>query len=151
LIKKNLKFLEEIAMLVSLTLRIVGDNIDPAYISSVLKVAPKDVYEKGAIRQTKSGRGIVQKCGLWTWSSRDFLTSNKLDDHIQCLVDLVGHAFIGITSLQFVERAWLDFCVVESEQGQNTAPITLNLNANSLAILNRLGLPVEISVYGPEF
>jgi hypothetical protein len=135
-------------MLIFVTLRIMGDRIDPEHISSVLQIQPSTARKTGSVRLLSSGQEIKQRCGIWAFSTRDLLDSMVLDDHIQFIAQALGNAIVDVVKLPFVERAWLDICVVESDIEQNSRGVVVGLSEKSIEIIDRIGVPIEITFYG---
>jgi Domain of unknown function (DUF4279) len=135
-------------MLISVTLRIAGAKIDPEHISSVLKIQPIVARPTGEIRKLKSGKEITQRCGMWAWSTRDSLESSSLAEHIQYLAKALEHRVESIAKLPFVERAWLDVCVVESDPNRSNNGVIVNLDVESIQYLDKLGVQLEFTFYG---
>ena len=50
-----------------MSLRVVGDGIDPEHISLLLGLEPSLLRRKGEVRHT-GGRAIVQRTGVWSFS-----------------------------------------------------------------------------------
>lgn len=134
-------------MLISLTLRIFGEHLDPDEITTELVVQPTLARRKGDINKVALKKEIVQKSGVWAWRSE---VGNSLDEHIRDLNATFSPAFSRFPGLNNVERAFIDVCIVESERGSSDTTAFLPMDSESIAILHRLGLPLEFSFYGPS-
>lgn len=134
-------------MLISLTLRIYGEHLDPEDVTAALAVQPTLARKKGDISRSPSNKEIVQKSGIWAWRSEGGLS---LDEHIRNLNATFEHTFSNFLKLDHVERALVDVCIVESERTQSDVTAFVAMDCDSISALHRLGLPLEFSFYGPS-
>ncbi len=134
-------------MLISVTLRIAGDLLDPEEITAILNVAPRVSRRKGDVRISSSKREIVSKFGLWTWKSEDLSNTLTIDDHINRLKSTFQHAYALFPNLPNVENAWVDICIVDSEGEGGDSSVSFLLDKKSTATLSNTGLPIEFTIY----
>jgi hypothetical protein len=134
-------------MLISVTLRITGDLLDPEEITAILSVAPRISRCKGDVRISSSKREIVSKFGLWTWKSEDPLNALTINDHINRLKDTFEHAYALFPNLPNVENAWVDICIVDGEGEGGDSSVSFLLDKESTAVLSDIGLPIEFTIY----
>lgn len=134
-------------MLVSLTLRIYGEHLDPGDVTATLAVQPTLARKKGDISRSSSNKEIVQKSGIWAWRSESGLL---LDEHIRNLNATFERTFSNFSKLNHVERALVDVCIVESEKTHSDVTAFVAMDCGSIGVLHRLGLPLEFSFYGPS-
>ncbi|MEB0084969.1 DUF4279 domain-containing protein, partial [Glaciimonas sp. Gout2] len=100
-------------MLISVTLRVKGDLLDPKGITAILNVVPHVSMYKGETRISSSKREIVSKFGLWEWYSDDASNTLTIDDHIKRLKSTFQHAYDLLPNLPNVDNAWVDICIVD--------------------------------------
>jgi hypothetical protein len=71
------------------TLRFVGDELDPAHVSTILQVEPKRAHRKGQSFFAGSRTGnVIGRTGIWYFDTRD-LQSHDLLDHLRKIVSLI--------------------------------------------------------------
>lgn len=65
------------------TIRIVGDDLDPDEVTSILHVKPTMAHKKGArIGSEHSAQSRIAGFGMWYFSTRNVLDSPNLNDHL---------------------------------------------------------------------
>jgi hypothetical protein len=134
-------------MLISVTLRISGDLLDPEEITAILNVIPRISRRKGDVRISSSKKEIVSKFGLWTWKSEDLSNILTINDHINRLKSTFEHAYALLPNLPNVENAWVDICIVDSEGEAGDSSVEFLLDTGSTATLSDIGLPIEFTIY----
>ncbi|HJU19641.1 MAG TPA: DUF4279 domain-containing protein [Stellaceae bacterium] len=71
------------------TLRFVGDELDPSHVSAILPVTPKRAHRKGEIFDAGARIGPLQgRTGVWYFDTRD-LRSRDLLAHLRRIVKLL--------------------------------------------------------------
>lgn len=72
------------------TLRIMGDRLDPEEVTRILKINPTLAYAKGenyfAGRESGNRKG---RTGVWLFSTDRGIKSNNLEDHVGVLIYLL--------------------------------------------------------------
>lgn len=134
-------------MQISVTVRVSGDSLVPEEITSILHVTPHVARRKGDVRMSSSGKEIVSKFGLWTWKSEDVSEALTINDHINRLQVTFAHAYASLGNLPHAENTWVDICIVKSDGEEGDARVEFLLDANSIAILHDVGLPIEFTIY----
>lgn len=70
-----------------------------------------------------------------------------MDEHIQKIEKLFGKTSSKLAKLNNVDRAWIDVCLVKSDEEKNESHNT-SLSVESICTINRLALPIELTFYG---
>lgn len=128
----------------SVTLRVAGDQLDPAEITRLLAVSPKYAATKGVQRQQGS-QTLTQRISIWTYEvSADPSTEWELDEAIETLLLRLP---ADLTIWHDLRRRFeLDvFCGLflgSDNQGADLRPSTLLLLAER-------GLKLSLDIYGP--
>jgi hypothetical protein len=134
-------------MQISITLRLSGELLSPDEITKILNVTPHVARRKGEVR-VSSGKEIVSKIGLWTWKSEDLANALTINDHINRLRITFEHVYKLFADLPNTENAWVDICIVKTDDEESDSTVEFLLDTKSIAILNNMGLPVEFTMYG---
>lgn len=134
-------------MSISTNLRLTGDGLIPEEITSLVGVAPVISRRKGDSRISSSEKEIVAKFGLWTWKISDLEAPLGINQQIELLGVTFKNPTASLANLPNVENAWIDICVVSEAEAEQSAAVEILLDANSVATLHRLGLPVEFTFY----
>jgi hypothetical protein len=72
------------------TLRFAGDDLDPADISNVLPIKPTRAHRKGEMFFAGPRAGTLRgRTGIWYLATDKFLDSDRLDDHLRFVHDLL--------------------------------------------------------------
>src|SRR5579862_5043710 len=73
------------------TLRFSGDGLEPAHIAAIIGTAPTGAYRKGERYRTgPSGQTAKGRTGVWYLSTQRIVTSRKLADHLDHLVNVIS-------------------------------------------------------------
>jgi hypothetical protein len=73
-------------------LRIIGEDLDPTAVSKLLKLTPSRSWSANDLRLSLAEEPVVSEGG-WSLSSLEFVRSNKLEEHMQWLLEqLQGRA-----------------------------------------------------------
>lgn len=73
------------------TLRILGDNLDPKSVTSRSEITPTKAYSKGEKYPSKSGKMLVHPTGNWTLATQASVTSTNVEKHALALLrELAG-------------------------------------------------------------
>lgn len=125
------------------TLRIVGDDLDPAEVTRLLGAEPTASSRKGEMRPTGAGREVATLCGSWRLGIAD-ASPGDLDAQ-------VGTLLAGLTDDLSV---WRDLCrryrcemfcglfMRDGNEGVTVGP-------GILAKLGERGLHIDLDIYGP--
>jgi hypothetical protein len=129
---------------VAVSLRVLGDEVDPVEITRLFGLEPRFAARKGDLVQ-RGGRVVSQRTGIWSFALTEAPSPEwELDDAITALLarfpsDLALWAELG-------HRFRLDvFCGLmlgTANQGTALRPPTL------LALAER-GLTLDVDIYGP--
>ena len=133
-------------MLISMTLQITGDQLDPREITAMLRVEPHLARRRGDARLLPSGKKLVAKFGLWEWHSKDWSESLGISDHIAHLKNTFANAGCSFATLPNAEHAWVDIHIVVDDDEEETSSTSFLIDVESLSTLSNLGLPVEVTV-----
>jgi hypothetical protein len=73
------------------TLRLSGDRLDPDKVSAVLRVPPTKAWRKGERYFAGQRAGhLIGRTGTWFLATDDFVSSPRLDRHLQFLIALLS-------------------------------------------------------------
>jgi hypothetical protein len=73
------------------TLRFSGDGLEPEHITAIIGTAPTRAYRKGERYRTgPSGQTAKGRTGVWYLSTRRAVTSQKLADHLDHLINVIS-------------------------------------------------------------
>ncbi len=82
------------------TLRIVGDRLNPAQVTRILKTIPARAHAKGETYHGGERTGdLVGKTGVWYFATDRVVASNDLADHLIFLVNLLAGSSPGAVPL----------------------------------------------------
>ena len=82
------------------TLRIIGPNIDPKEITSVLGVEPSRAFSRGEEYQTKRSGIRKRPIGHWSVSTEKIVQSTSIELHTLKLLEIFEHARTALKELQ---------------------------------------------------
>jgi hypothetical protein len=72
------------------TLKVVGDQLDPAAVTALLGLEPTFSVRKGeAFGGGRSGREYTGRTGVWNLSTKQSIQSSRLLDHLHALASLL--------------------------------------------------------------
>ena len=128
----------------SVSVRVAGDQLNPAEITRLFGVVPKFSAAKGEQRPSGS-RTVTQRIGIWTYGLSDEPSPEwELDDAIATLFQQLPSDLALWNDL--ARRFKLDvFCGLfmgSDNQGADLRPSTLKLLADR-------GLTLSLDIYGP--
>lgn len=133
-------------MLISVTLRVAGDLLNPKEITAILGVTPHLSRHKGDVRIYPSGKEIVSKFGLWEWRSKDPSETLSINDHINRLKSTFEHAYGLFSNLPEAENAWVDIHIVISDSDDRSLNVWFLMDTETILTLRNIGLPVEFTI-----
>ena len=135
-------------MLISVTLSIVGDLLDPDDVTRALGIVPHYSRRKGDVRRSQSGKSALATAGIWEWHSRDPAHSLSVNDHLARLQKALGDRALEVKDLPNVDNAWVDVHIVVGDDDA-TASASFVLSTDALAILQKMGVPAEFTIEEP--
>jgi hypothetical protein len=127
------------------TLRIVGDDLIPAEVSSLLGCAPTVAQRKGEVLIVqKTGAERTARIGMWRLQSTDREPEN-LDGPIE---EILGKMTGDIETWKALTRRFrVDlFCGLFMGAGNEG----LTISPSALSKLGQRGIELAIDVYGPD-
>lgn len=133
-------------MLISLVLRVTGDNLEPDIVTKALGVSPYASRRRGDTKVLKSGNKVIAKFGTWEWQSNDHSESLSIAEHLRLMQTQFGDRLSAVTGLSGVENAWIDIHIVDGDKHKAVSNVSFVFDAAALSFLNRAGLPVEVTV-----
>jgi len=126
------------------SLRIMGDSVDPVEITALLGANPTHAYTRGSTRLTKLGKEVVNRSGHWSLDAQEQVPEDlnsqitevlgKLTEDLQVWQSLSGRYRIDLFCGLFMER---------SNEGLTLKPATLRLAAER-------GIEIGIDLYAPD-
>jgi len=134
--------LSEIEVNTNVSLRILGDDVDPEAITLEMGMSPDQFHRKGDVHGTRSP--VVRKHGYWTiTSSKHIAASDDTNDHIQWLVAAVAPKLDRLAT--YKGRGWrVDIWIGIHTSVGHGGP---TLRPDVLAQLAALGLDVNLDLY----
>ncbi len=134
-------------MLISITVIVAGEHLDPKGLSTILGVTPHLSRLKGDVRISPTSKNkAVSKFGLWEWRSKDPSESLSINGHIARLKSTFVNVGCSLATLPNAEHAWIDIHIVVDEDEEETSNTSFLIDVESLSTLSNLGLPVEVTV-----
>jgi hypothetical protein len=126
----------------TLTLRFLGDDLDPAELTELLGGVPKRSWVKGEIRYTQSG-DKVRESGAWLFSVPDRNPGDLDGQFRQLFSELCSDLGIwrSLTS-RFDADFWCGLFMADGNEG-------FTLEPDTLAALSERGLRVHFDIYDP--
>jgi len=75
-------------------LRLFAEDVDPSEVTRALMLPPDYAHRRGDLRIDRTKKGKVQVCsapsaGMWSMSSESWVTSPRLQVHIQWILDQI--------------------------------------------------------------
>lgn len=131
----------------SVTLMVLGEDLDPDSVSATLRLEPSQCWRKGEKAKGRCGsaialRGSVQEWGGWKLFMADEQKDLLLEEQLECWVEVLRPRIVGLRQLRLLGlECALDIFVTSSE----TASIVLS-NQLQKAVAS-LGLEMRISFW----
>lgn len=125
------------------SLRIFGDELQPAEISRLLRCEPTQARVKGEVIKYPSGRERTVTCGSWTLSAERAEPEN-LNCQIRLLLAKMTddlRVWKALTSSYDVDM----FCGAFMQSGNDG----LSISAESMLDLGTRGIGLDLDIYGP--
>jgi hypothetical protein len=127
------------------TLRVVGDDLVPEQVSTLLGCPPTTAHKKGeALFDEQTGAERIARIGMWRLKGSNREPEN-LDGQIEEILGKVTADLERWTALTTRFRVDL-FCGLFMGGGNEG----LGVSSGSLFALGRRGIELAIDVYGPE-
>jgi hypothetical protein len=127
------------------TLRIIGDDLIPAEVSSLLGCAPTLAQEKGEVLiGKKTGAKRIARMGMWRLQSTDREPEN-LDGQIEEILNRVTGDIENWKALTRRFRVEL-FCGLFMGSGNEG----MSISPGALFALGQRGIELALDIYGPE-
>lgn len=126
------------------TLRVMGDNLVPDEINSLLGCLPSTSYVKGeVIRGKKSGRDFTMRTGMWRLEATSCEPEN-LDSQVAEILSQLTQDLNVWTNLK--DRFDIDlFCGFYMEVTNEGVEIS----SATLKLLGERGIALGLDIYGP--
>lgn len=133
---------DDYKVIVALYLR--GEDLAPDSVTTALGINPSRSQRKGEKRVTSTNREYVTKIGMWGLISD--ADSNLIADHITRLASLVKLDANALCGVAGVQEAYIDIFVaaIANEDGEGSCEF--ELSPDNLTDLERMGLPVRLTV-----
>lgn len=125
----------------TLTIRLFGDELDPDEVSNLLGAQPSSSNRKGAVRQSASGRSIVERTGYWRYKAQE----RKPGDLSAQIRETFGQMTADLEVWRMLSRRFAGDCfcglfMSETNEG-------LVLEPEVLDILTARGLTLMLDIY----
>jgi len=122
----------------------MGDSLDPDEISALLGIEPTLGYRKGDTRQTRHGKEVVHRAGLWSLDVRD----KSPEDLNGQIAEMLGQLTQDLSVWRaLASRYRIDFfCglfMEDSNEGVTLAPATLRAAGER-------GIEMGLDIYAPD-
>jgi len=130
------------------TLRIGGENLDPAFVTSQLGIEPTKTQKKGEVHRNSRGLERTSKTGGWFLSSEDHVNSKDVRRHLDWLLERLIPVKDQLRSLQETEEIVMDVNCIWWSAGDG-GPTLWPEQMRLLAELN-LECGFYISFYGDD-
>ncbi len=126
------------------SLRVIGDSIDPVEVTALLRAKPTYAYKRGSTRLTALGKEVANSSGYWSLAAQEQVPEDlnsqiteilgKLTQDLQVWQSLSARYRIDLFCGLFMER---------SNEGLSLKPATLRLVAER-------GIEIGIDLYAPD-
>ena len=129
--------------LVSVTIILRGQELDPDLVTTAIGVSPTNSQMKGDRVLSESGLSATRKHGLWRLklSRRTSSISEVIEEAVASIGSFEGSAL----DLPGVENATLDiFAAVDGSDGRSDFDLTIN--PEQIGVLARLGLSIAVTM-----
>lgn len=127
------------------TLRIMGDDLIPEEVTSLLGSNPTSAYRKGQMEQLRSGRTLIRRSGMWRLEALDCEPENVDGQVSEILGKLTSDLDVWtILAARFQMDLYCGWFMQETNEGLTISPKTM------LALASR-GIELGIDIYGPLY
>lgn len=129
------------------SVRIYGAGLDPLTVTQILRLPPDHTHRTGEprIRRMKSGEVrefSPYRQGMWGMSSKDWVASTRLDDHLVWLLDQLEPRAVGVAEL-LAQGITVNFFCYSS--GNTATPPSISETVRNRAVA--LGIEIDIDHY----
>jgi hypothetical protein len=126
------------------TLRLFGDDLDPAEVSALLKAEPTAASRKGDVRISSSGREVISRTGSWRLNLED-RRPGDLNGQLEELFSQLNPdlSVWECLSHRFQCDVFCGLFMEESNEGEE-------LLATTLVALGARGLKLALDIYDPS-
>jgi len=121
-----------------------GDLLKPEDVSQILGVKPSRSQEKNELRTTSTGCSFRTKIGVWGLIAQS--DSSDISVHIDELLSKIGNPSIPLKEIHGVQETYLDIFIAIASNVETERDVYFELSNEHLEKLNRLDLPVRVSV-----
>jgi hypothetical protein len=128
----------------AVSLRILGDDLQPAEITQLLNCEPTHSQIKGEIIRHASGRERLVKFGGW-WLDASRAEPEDLDGQIRWLMSQVSDD-LGIWQHLTTSYDVNLFCGLFMQSGNDG----LSLSPETMLVLGKRGIELDLDIYGPD-
>jgi hypothetical protein len=133
---------DDYKIIVALYLR--GEDLDPDAVTKTLGISPSRFQRKGEKKVTSTNHEYVAKIGMWGLIADS--DSYLLGDHITQLASSIAVGGDVLSSLTGVQEAYVDIFVAATADEDGDGTCEFELSKENLVALERMGLPVRLTV-----
>ena len=129
------------------SLDISGDSLYPEFWTRYFAIRPDMSIVKGQPYTTRSGKvsKILERTGIWSYSSENHITSDDLDVHILYLIYLFGLPRPDLKSLLQQKNVTMRiFCYFDNEFNRDK---TATIGHHIIQIIEKCGGIIDIDEY----
>ena len=126
------------------SLYVYGDRLSPEIISSHLGVAPTRSHQKGDVKESKGGKLVSVKTGIWELQSQR--KSLIISEHIADIFSGLNKEGIYLPSLDGVDEVHLDVYASGMLSGDGYKHLDFELALEDMLLLSSIGASVRFSV-----
>ncbi|UTY59410.1 hypothetical protein [Massilia sp. erpn] len=130
-------------MKVDVAIYLRGEQLDPGYISSVLKLTPSKSKMRGEKSFTSSGKEIIAQMGIWAVYAQK--NTGLLSDMIEELTEKITVFRGKLNSLQGVENAYVDIFMATDSNENGEGNFSFELASKNIIELASLGLVLKFT------
>jgi hypothetical protein len=128
--------------LITVSLYIKGDNLDPNLVTQKLQLLPTRTKKKGNIYVNLTGNKRTDKNGSWCLEIEQ--KSLRVEEHIQDLLNKLKH-IDTIPDFKDMEDIYLDILVVLNKNIKNNE-YSFNIDHSMLKNIYLLGIPIQTTI-----
>lgn len=123
-----------------------GEFLDPVEISKLLGVNPTTSRVKGQSLHSTGGQQGTAKIGVWGLAVKVDTSTLEIASLVDDLFGKLGDPKVSLTTLPQVAEAYLDVFIGANAKPTGGGTCEFRLSAENLANLQRLGLPIHLTV-----
>jgi hypothetical protein len=133
-------------MLITVTLSIQGERLDPDAITTLLGVMPHVSRRKGDVRMSKTGKRAVAHAGLWEWRATEANETLPLSDQVHRLHRTFLNSIDWLRQLPLADDSMIDIHLVTDQQEDGDSSLYFAFDPMVLTALAAIGLPTTVTV-----